>query len=101
MTSDQLNLKEHAACKDKGAEMFFVDEGPISNPKIRIAISKAISLCNRCDVQDLCLMTAVNNEEEFGIWGGFTKKERKKLFSEGQKITREEALEHTTWKRNL
>lgn len=99
--SDQLSLKEHAACKDKGVDMFFVDEGPVSNPKIRIAIGKAVSLCNRCDVQHLCLMSAVNNDEEFGIWGGFTRKERRKLFSEGQKITQEEAMEHVVWKRNL
>ena len=67
------------------------------NPK---GIAKAISVCNRCDVQALCLMTAVNNEEEYGIWGGFTSKERKKIFN-GINMTIDEAEEAVQWKRNL
>lgn len=98
--TEKLSLQNDAACKDKGVEMFFVDEGPVSNPKIRVAIAKAVAICNRCDVQDLCLMTAINNNEEYGIWGGFTRKERRKMFDEGQQITLDEAMEHVIWKRS-
>lgn len=97
-----LSLQSDAACKDKGPQMFFVDEGPVSNASIRMAIGKAIAICNTCRVQALCLMTAVNSsEDEYGIWGGFTRKERRKLFTEDQKITIEEAEELVSWKRNL
>jgi WhiB family transcriptional regulator, redox-sensing transcriptional regulator len=96
MTND-ITIK--AACKDKGAEMFFVDEGPISNAKIRIAIGKAVSICNTCEVQVECLINSVKNNEEFGIWGGFTAKERKKKFNNS--IDFETALEAVIWKRNL
>jgi hypothetical protein len=102
MTTSELSLQANAACKDKGPEMFFVDEGPISNKSVRANIAKAISICNTCEVQDICLMTAVNSDEdEYGIWGGFTRKERRKTFSEGQKITIEEAKDYVLWKRSL
>ena len=97
-----VSLQSDAACKDKGPQMFFVDEGPISDNSIRTAINKAIAICNTCKVQALCLMTAVNSDEdEYGIWGGFTRKERRKHFTEDQKITIEEAEEFVSWKRNL
>lgn len=102
---EDLSLQDYAACKDKGVDMFFVDEGPISDVHIRNAITRAIALCNLCPVQDKCLMIAVNNDEEFGIWGGFTSKERKKIFGKKsivkKKITIEEARELVLWKREL
>jgi WhiB family redox-sensing transcriptional regulator len=102
---EKLSLQEYAACKDKGVDIFFSDEGPISDVKIRNSIAKAIALCNLCPVQDKCLMTSVNNEEEFGIWGGFTSKERKNMFGKKGKtrgkITIEEARELVLWKRTL
>lgn len=100
--TEELSLQENAACKDKGPEVFFVDEGPISNASVRIAINKAIAICNTCSVQDICLMTAVNSDEdEYGIWGGFTRKERRKMFQEGIKIDKQEAMRYVLWKRNL
>lgn len=102
---ENLSLQDDAACKDKGFDMFFVDEGPVSDVNIRIAIAKAVALCNLCPVQDQCLMISVNNDEEFGIWGGFTSKERKKLFGKkGKKkksISIDEARELVLWKRSL
>lgn len=102
MKKTELSLQTDAACKDKGTEMFFVDEGPISNKSVRTNINKAVSICNSCPVQDICLMTAVNSDEdEYGIWGGFTRKERRKMFMEGEKITIEEAKDYVLWKRSL
>lgn len=102
MNSNSLSLQNDAACRDKGPEMFFVDEGPVTNSSVRLAIGKAIAVCNMCPVQAMCLMTAVNSDEdEYGIWGGFTRKERRKIFDEGQKITLDEAEEYVTWKRNI
>lgn len=102
---NELSLQNDAACKNKDVGMFFVDEGPISDSSIRNNIIKAVSLCNLCPVQDQCLMTAVNNDEEFGIWGGFTSKERKKMFGKknisNKKITIDEARELVLWKRSL
>lgn len=98
--SSSLSLQNNAACKDKDTEMFFVDEGPISDADVRSAIKKAIAICNLCDVQHICLMTAMNNEEEFGIWGGFTSRERRKHIGRNVKITLEEAEDFVIWKRS-
>jgi hypothetical protein len=100
MMMSKTVLEKEAACKDKDTNIFFVDEVPVSSPAIRMGIAKAISICNICNVQALCLMTAVNNEEEYGIWGGLTSKERKKMFK-NKKITLEEAEEVVLWKRSL
>jgi WhiB family redox-sensing transcriptional regulator len=103
--SETLSLTDDAACKDKDVGMFFVDEGPISDVYVRNAISRAVALCNLCPVQDKCLMIAVNNGEEFGIWGGFTSRERRKLFGKKgkskQDIDIDEARELVLWKRSL
>ncbi len=97
--SNDLSLQNDAACRNKDTDMFFVDEGPISDSEVRAGISKAIAICNLCDVQDICLMTAINNGEEFGIWGGFTTRERKKHIGRNVKIDIEEAKDFVIWKR--
>ena len=99
MKIDFENIQSKAACRNKATEMFFVDEGPISDAKIRIAIGKAVTVCNGCEIQVECLMNAVNNGEEFGIWGGFTARERRKVI--GDSIDYEKALEVVKWKRSM
>lgn len=105
MISDDISIETGAVCKEKGVDMFFVEEGPISDVSIRNAIARAVALCNLCPVQHKCLMIAVNNEEEFGIWGGYTSKERKKIFGKRGKIkkniTIEEAKDFVLWKRGM
>lgn len=38
--------------------------------------------CRTCPVQQDCLNYAIENKERFGIWGGTSEKERRKLRSE-------------------
>jgi hypothetical protein len=45
-------------------------------------------------------MNAINNGEEFGIWGGLTGKERQKIFSEVSEIDYDQAFETVIWTRN-
>lgn len=97
MVIDSIN--EKAACRDKGPEMFFVDEGPITNRSVRVAIAKAVTICNSCPVQAECLMHSVNKPEEFGIWGGVTTKERKQLMKKNKKMNINQAKEFIQWKR--
>lgn len=44
----------------------------------------ARNLCNRCPVRAQCLEYALSNEEEFGMFGGLTPKERHKLKMKGR-----------------
>ena len=93
--------KKKAACRGQDTKLFFADSGPLSNPSVRKAVTHAKSLCKGCDVQAECLIFAVNNDEEFGIWGGFTRKERKKFFGESAKISYDKAMRAVKWTRSF
>jgi len=93
-----FKLETSAACKDNDVSMFYVDEGPIHNQSIKLAISKAVSICKLCPVRFECLSKAVSNKEEFGIWGGLTARERKKFFSSYTQIDDEVIRRAIKWK---
>ena len=40
---------------------------------------RAVQLCASCVVKAECLAYALNNNEKFGVWGGFTVRRRRKL----------------------
>lgn len=96
-----IKLENEAACKDNDVNMFYVDEGPIHNQSIKLAISKAISICKSCPVRFECLTKAVTNKEEFGIWGGLTARERKKFFAGYSEITSDDIRKAIKWKSDM
>ena len=38
-----------------------------------------LKVCLTCEVRDECLESALMNDERFGIWGGLSERERRKL----------------------
>lgn len=63
-------------------DLFFGDDsGPDARKEQgrrgRIKIAKAH--CNECIVRPECLQFALDNNEKYGIWGGMTERERRKL----------------------
>jgi hypothetical protein len=42
-------------------------------------IAQAVALCNTCPIKDKCLDFAIENNCEFGIFGGTTPQERKAM----------------------
>lgn len=62
-----------ALCGQTDPEMFFPD----NSNGYYAAAAKAI--CKQCPVQKECLAWALENDEEFGVWGGLTAIERKNL----------------------
>jgi WhiB family redox-sensing transcriptional regulator len=60
-----------ALCRQTDPEAFFPDKGESSRPAKRI--------CGRCDVKAECLDYALGRNERFGIWGGLSERERRKL----------------------
>lgn len=63
--------RENAACREADTSAFFI--GPGKSP------DAALAVCNRCEVRDECLEFALDNEENYGIWGGLNADQRKKL----------------------
>lgn len=66
--------EEHALCRSiDDQEMFFPEHGNRS-------AAQAKAICRRCTVRAACLETALNNREDFGIWGGLTESERRRRY---------------------
>lgn len=59
------------ACHDTDDAVFFLKKGG--------STKTAKAICARCPVQAPCLDYAVTNGERYGIWGGKTERERRKL----------------------
>ncbi len=41
--------------------------------------AQALVLCGSCPVQPICLQEALDSEEEWGVWGGTTPGQRRRL----------------------
>ncbi len=62
---------ERAACLEADADWFFPEKGGSTRQAKRI--------CATCAVQVECLAYALANDERFGIWGGMSERERRRL----------------------
>ncbi len=77
MTDWQL----HAACRTEPIEGFYSNEAA--------EIRAAIAICRRCPVRMACLEAAVARGEWFGVWGGTTERERRRMIR--ARMAREDA----------
>jgi len=69
-----VDWQAKAACSEVDPEIFFPERGGSSKA--------ARAVCSRCDVRMNCLEYALNNKEQFGIWGGTSERERRRLRKE-------------------
>jgi WhiB family redox-sensing transcriptional regulator len=69
--SDALAWQAEALCAQTDPEAFFPEKGGSTRDAKRI--------CAGCDVKAQCLDYALENDERFGIWGGLSERERRKL----------------------
>jgi WhiB family redox-sensing transcriptional regulator len=63
--------QELALCAQTDPEAFFPEKGGSTREAKRI--------CQGCQVKDECLEYALANDERFGIWGGLSERERRRL----------------------
>jgi WhiB family redox-sensing transcriptional regulator len=72
-TKVQQNVEwqDEAFCVQVDPELFFPERGGSSKA--------ARAACAACPVRGQCLEYALNNKESFGIWGGTSERERRKL----------------------
>ena len=63
--------QERALCAQTDPEVFFPEKGHTSTDAKRV--------CSRCEVKTECLEYALGHNEKFGIWGGLSERERRKL----------------------
>lgn len=63
--------QERALCAQADPEAFFPEKGGSTREAKRI--------CTRCEVRGDCLDFALGADERFGVWGGLSERERRKL----------------------
>ena len=80
-------LKRTDEADDEAVILLFgaddLDEGPLAwqafFPEKGGSTREAKRVCATCEVREECLQYALANDERFGIWGGLSERERRKL----------------------
>ena len=63
--------RQDALCAETDPEAFFPEKGGSTREAKRV--------CVGCSVRAECLEFALSNDERFGIWGGLSERERRRL----------------------
>jgi len=71
---DDLSWQDYSNCRGADADLFFPERGASTR--------KAKAICNACQVKGECLEFAITQSEKFGIWGGLSERERRKIRKE-------------------
>lgn len=69
--AESIGWQERALCAQTDPDAFFPEKGGSTR--------EAKKTCLTCEVRDDCLEYALANDERFGIWGGLSERERRKL----------------------
>ena len=67
----ELTWQAEALCSQTDPEAFFPEKGGSTRDAKRV--------CSECPVSTACLDYALAKDERFGIWGGLSERERRKL----------------------
>ena len=68
-----------ALCAETDPEAFFPEKGGSTREAKRV--------CTGCTVRAECLEFALTNDERFGIWGGLSERERRRLRLQRRELT--------------
>ena len=69
--TNELQWQERALCAQTDPEAFFPEKGGSTREAKRV--------CLTCDVRVECLDYALAHDERFGIWGGLSERERRRV----------------------
>lgn len=67
----EFSWQERALCAQTDPEAFFPEKGG--------STKEAKKVCTGCEVRSKCLEYALQHDERFGIWGGMSERERRRL----------------------
>jgi WhiB family redox-sensing transcriptional regulator len=68
---EEQGWQERALCAETDPEAFFPEKGGSTR--------EAKKICTGCEVRAECLEYALANDERFGIWGGLSERERRRI----------------------
>ena len=65
-------LPQTVSCRESDPDAWFPDEDrPMASDYTQVK-----KLCRACPIQTMCLEYAITNQEQHGLWGGLTARER-------------------------
>lgn len=67
--------RDDALCFGKPNSIWF----PNTNQYDGELVARAKEICSECVVSQECLVYALGNDERYGVWGGLTPEERRRL----------------------
>lgn len=73
----EYDWRDDALCTQTDPDAFFPETGETASP--------AKKVCDSCKVAEQCLEYALANDEAFGVWGGLSAKERRRLVKKAAK----------------
>ena len=68
---EEESWQDRALCSQTDPEAFFPEKGGSTR--------EAKKICTGCEVKAECLEYALANDERFGIWGGLSERERRRI----------------------
>ena len=92
LTQEAGEWQDYALCAQTDPEAFFPEKGGSTRD--------AKKICRRCTVREECLEFAIVNQERFGIWGGMSERERRRLaqqYRQRKKNTRVSTVASSTF----
>lgn len=66
-----MSWQAFAKCRGVPYDLFFPERGE--------SVRQAKEVCQGCEVRHDCLEYAMQSSEKFGIWGGLSERERRRL----------------------
>ena len=67
----ERSWQDYANCLGVDPDLFFPERGA--------STKEAKEVCRGCVVREECLEYALQNSEKFGIWGGMSERERRRI----------------------
>jgi WhiB family redox-sensing transcriptional regulator len=71
LLAEDRSWQSRANCMGVDPDLFFPERGA--------STKEAKEVCRGCVVKDECLEFALRNSEKFGIWGGMSERERRRV----------------------
>jgi WhiB family redox-sensing transcriptional regulator len=75
-----MSWQDFANCRGADPDLFFPERGASTR--------EAKEVCRGCVVRDDCLEYALQNGEKFGIWGGLSERERRRIRRQRAQVAR-------------
>lgn len=69
--TEDLGWQEYSNCLGVDPDLFFPERGASTR--------EAKEVCRACVVREECLEYAIVHSEKFGIWGGLSERERRRI----------------------